>query len=371
MAVGKLVTKAAAPVVEEVVSQFTKRLFRGAKIPTKTQKIVGKLNEIDQKTILSSIRKEPEIAEGWQNMFINAGSDDMEVKLSAFEELNQSLTRFRGEAKLEQKENRIDDMFYTDAQSVQLGNTIENLQKSSGQNIDEVPSSQIVSNTSDVKPLTESVVGGNVPELQPTSVEFGAASKIVTEPIGIKKAFPNNPKLANEAETFVRKAYTHFHTKGKTLKGYGRFVDPDGNLWLMKKKQGAGKAARFSLVPLDKKKSYALTRYGRKAPDIEAIRQALKKHNAEHLLEALLILRRKELKLREAAIKKTGQSIGHLKSLAQKGIDVAENIADEAGKLNYARKHLNDLSDIELRKLNIPITWEDYVNLKLPLLLNK
>ena len=117
MAVGKLVTKAAAPVVEEVVSQFTKRLFRGAKIPPKTQKIVGGLNKIDQKTILSSIKKEPEIAEGWKNMFINAGSDDMEVKLSAFEELNQSLTRFRGEAKLEQKENRIDDMFYTDSKN--------------------------------------------------------------------------------------------------------------------------------------------------------------------------------------------------------------------------------------------------------------
>ena len=117
MAVGKVVTKAAAPVVEEVVSQFTKRLFRGAKIPPKTQKIVGGLNKIDQKTILSSIKKEPEIAEGWKNMFINAGSDNMEVKLSAFEELNQSLTRFRGEAKLQQKENRIDDMFYTDSKN--------------------------------------------------------------------------------------------------------------------------------------------------------------------------------------------------------------------------------------------------------------
>ena len=117
MAVGKLVTKAAAPVVEEVVSPFVKRLFKGVKVPAKTQKIVGDLNKIDQKTILSSIKKEPEIAEGWKNMFINAGSDDVEVKLSAFEELNQSLTRFRGEAKLQQKENRIDDMFYTDAKN--------------------------------------------------------------------------------------------------------------------------------------------------------------------------------------------------------------------------------------------------------------
>jgi hypothetical protein len=142
MAVGKLVTKAAAPVVEEVVSQFTKRLFRGAKIPSKTQKIVGGLNKIDQKTILSSIRKEPEIAEGWKNMFINAGSDDMEVKLSAFEELNQSLTRFRGEAKLEQKENRIDDMFYTDAKSVQPTDTIENT-LFSGQDAKPITSDQL------------------------------------------------------------------------------------------------------------------------------------------------------------------------------------------------------------------------------------
>ena len=117
MVAGKLLTKAAAPVVEEVVSPFVKRLFQGVKIPPKTQKLVGGLNKIDQKTILSSIKKEPEIAEGWKNMFINAGSDDVEVKLSAFEELNQSLTRFRGEAKLQQKENRIDDMFYKDAKN--------------------------------------------------------------------------------------------------------------------------------------------------------------------------------------------------------------------------------------------------------------
>ena len=223
-------------------------------------------------------------------------------------------------------------------------------------------------------PTSESITG-EVP-VQPQNIdkvsEFGAASKIVTEPVGIMKAFPDDPKLAKEAETFVRKAYTYYNTTGQqSLKNYGRFVDPEGDLWYMKKQQGSGEAARFSLRKLSRKKAWQLTRYGRKAPDIEAIRQALKKHNAEHLVEDLLILRRKELKLKEAAIKKTGQSIGHLKSLAQKGIDVAENIADEAGKLNYARKHLKDLSDRELRELNVPITWEDYVNLKLPSLLNK
>ena len=41
MVAGKLLTKAAAPVVEEVVSPFVKRLFQGVKIPPKTQKLVG------------------------------------------------------------------------------------------------------------------------------------------------------------------------------------------------------------------------------------------------------------------------------------------------------------------------------------------
>ena len=205
-----------------------------------------------------------------------------------------------------------------------------------------------------------------------TPLPAGQSTKIFTDPKGIKKTFPDNPEIQKDAETFVRKAYTYFYnSKDKSLKGFGRFVDPNGDLWYIKKQQGASEATRFSLRKVARKKAYDLTRYGNKKPDLNAIRTALKKYDAEHLFEDLLILRKKELKLKEAAIKKTGQSIGHYKSLAQKGIDVAENIADESSGLNFARKHLKDLPDIDLRKQNIPITWEDYVKLKLPLLETK
>ena len=132
MVAGKLLTKAAAPVVKEVVSPFVKRLFKGVKIPTNVNKVASNLNKIDQKTILSSIKQEgPELSKGWQNMLTNAGSDNVEVRLAAFEELEGSLKRFRSESKLIQKENRIEDILYKDAKDTrppdlaQMGKEVE------------------------------------------------------------------------------------------------------------------------------------------------------------------------------------------------------------------------------------------------------
>ena len=115
----KLVTKAASQVAEPVLSKFSRFLFKGVDdIPSGALKFADNLNKIDRKTIINSAKQEgPELLGQWRNMITNAGSDDLNTRLLAKEELHSAFQRFRGESKLIQKDNRIEDILMKNSNS--------------------------------------------------------------------------------------------------------------------------------------------------------------------------------------------------------------------------------------------------------------
>ena len=115
----KLVTTAASQVAEPVLSKFSRFLFKGVDdIPSGALKFADNLNKIDRKTIINSAKQEgPELLGQWRNMITNAGSDDLNTRLIAKEELSGALQRFRGESKLIQKDNRIEDILMKNSNS--------------------------------------------------------------------------------------------------------------------------------------------------------------------------------------------------------------------------------------------------------------
>ena len=115
----KLVTKTASQVAEPVLSKFSRFLFKGVDdIPSGALKFADDLNKIDRKTIINSAKQEgPELLGQWRNMITNAGSDDLNTRLLAKEELHSAFQRFRGESKLIQKDNRIEDILMKNSNS--------------------------------------------------------------------------------------------------------------------------------------------------------------------------------------------------------------------------------------------------------------
>ena len=115
----KVVTKAASQVAEPVLSKFSRFLFKGVDdIPSGALKFADNLNKIDRKTIINSAKQEgPELLGQWRNMITNAGSDDLNIRLLAKEELHSAFQRFRGESKLIQKDNRIEDILMKNSNS--------------------------------------------------------------------------------------------------------------------------------------------------------------------------------------------------------------------------------------------------------------
>lgn len=109
---GKIASKAASQVVQPVLSKFNRMLFKGIdNVPLGALEFADNLNKIDRKTIINSTRQEgPELLGKWRNMITNAGSDDLNTRLLAKEELHAAFQRFRGESKLIQKDQRIEDI---------------------------------------------------------------------------------------------------------------------------------------------------------------------------------------------------------------------------------------------------------------------
>ena len=117
--VTKVISKAVSQVAEPVLSKFSRFLFKGVDdIPSGALKFADDLNKIDRKTIINSAKQEgPELLGQWRNMITNAGSDDLNIRLLAKEELHSAFQRFRGESKLIQKDNRIEDILMKNSNS--------------------------------------------------------------------------------------------------------------------------------------------------------------------------------------------------------------------------------------------------------------
>ncbi len=115
----KLVTKPLSSAAGPVLSKFSRFLFKGVDdIPSGALKFADNLNKIDRKTIINSAKQEgPELLGQWRNMITNAGSDDLNTRLLAKEELHSAFQRFRGESKLIQKDNRIEDILMKNSNS--------------------------------------------------------------------------------------------------------------------------------------------------------------------------------------------------------------------------------------------------------------
>tara|TARA_A100001037_G_C15098485_1_gene612743 strand:- start:537 stop:1595 length:1059 start_codon:yes stop_codon:yes gene_type:complete len=172
------------------------------------------------------------------------------------------------------------------------------------------------------------------------------------------------------ADIYMRKAYTFKHTNPNfDLKNYPRFYI-NGEAYLPKTNMKAGQPMSLKLVSDKKKTKYAKTRANREHPwitDKQAITDAANRKGVGSSIDDIL----KDMKVRHAykvdQIKKSGLTVGHLKSLANKGFDIAENITGEIGKStikekgNFSRGFRNDLPDSVLIKKGSILNWDDYI----------
>ena len=161
-----------------------------------------------------------------------------------------------------------------------------------------------------------------------------AHSVIYSEAQGLKKAYP---ELEGEIEDYVRGGYAYARnpktgTPTQPLKDYPEFVGPDGRTWRLKPKQRYGAGYRLSAIEKKKLYGYGKVRASRESPwnkeDQRAlILRALTKVGKAGSFDKLIQIMKSDYKKMEASL--GGLSKGHLVSLEDGGIDVAENIVPQ------------------------------------------
>jgi len=158
-----------------------------------------------------------------------------------------------------------------------------------------------------------------------------AHSVIYSEAQGLKKAYP---ELEGEIEDYVRGGYSYARnpktgTPTQPLKDYPEFIGPDGRTWRLKPKQRYGAGYRLSAIEKKKLYGYGKVRASRESPwnkeDQRALLlRALTKVGKAGSFDKLIQIMKSDYKKMEASL--GGLSKGHLVSLEDGGIDVAENI---------------------------------------------
>ena len=210
----------------------------------------------------------------------------------------------------------------------------------------------------------------------------GPKSLIAGTPRNIIKKEPHNTEKAMQ---WARDAYAYAQqgksgNKAQPLKGFNRYVAEDGTLF--KPKPNVGRKGGYSLkfVSMDLLKGYDDLRKMREAPwrkqeVIDELLAILNRRNEGLKLDKLLKLMVKDYNTKLKGIKAAGQTKGHFISLAQGGLDIAENFGPQRGKSiknkfneweagNFAEGAGSSIPE----GVSVPTTWEEYVDLKLPLL---
>ncbi len=212
-----------------------------------------------------------------------------------------------------------------------------------------------------------------------------AYSTIFSEAQGMKKAYPNEYKsIQGEIESWIRGGYAYARDKTvgtieQPLKGYPRFIGPDGTRWRLKSQAAFGSGYKLSPRSTKKLGVYGSKRASRENPwtnedEMEKLMRALSKYGKAHKFAQLKKIMIDDFNKGMAAIPK-GYSKGHLVSLEDGGIDVAENFVPQLlrntrqkidGKWTVVKGNAGMKADSsELLVGEGVSSWDDYVRLKL------
>ena len=200
-----------------------------------------------------------------------------------------------------------------------------------------------------------------------------------------RKIIEKEPHNLNKAMSYARDSYAYAQqgksgNKAQPLLGAPRYVAEDGTLFKPKTNTGAGKGYQLKFVDMDLLKGYDDLRKLREAPwrkqeVVDELQAILVQKGKEDKLDDLLKLMVKEYHKKLKGIKAAGQTKGHFISLEKGGFDIAENFGPQRGKSiknksgeweagNYAEGAGSSIPE----GVSVPTTWEEYVDLKLPLL---
>ena len=222
---------------------------------------------------------------------------------------------------------------------------------------------------------------------RPTKTQ-AAYSTIYSEAIGMQKAYPN---LKGEIESWVRGGYAWARDKTvgtaeQPLKGYKPFIGPDGKQWRLKSKGRHGQGYRLSAIDKGKLKGYGKLRTSREKPwtndeEMTKLLRALTKVGKAHKFNQLIKIMKADFQAGLDKIKASGSNMskGHLISLDNGGLDVAENFMPQQfrnttkivnGKRVKVRGNpaMQADSTTEFAAGQGVASWDDYVRLKLALL---
>ena len=205
----------------------------------------------------------------------------------------------------------------------------------------------------------------------------GARSKISSATQAMDAAYPEE---RGQIDAWMRGAYRYARKHGN-VKGYENYIGPDGRKWRPKPNQSHGEGYSLKADDLSKRKVILDRRASREKPyrrnssQRDEIYRALSKVGKGHKLDKLLAIMKRDFQAKMATIPK-GSTKGHLISLANGGLDVAENFEQQAGKSltkfvdgkrlkirnNYSQQADSTGMFADGRGID---NWDDYVRLKL------